>query len=105
MDFSVKYTILPFTIVEVYTPVDETTLGHFTKNAQEPGGQFVNLDTVIVDVTDDLLTMYSCIAPLHITKAEEIIFASRSPTIDDDTLEAMKAVAKKQGLNWDENSL
>lgn len=53
MDFSVRYGPIPFTIVEVYTPTTDKTPGLYTKNVKEPGGQFVNLATVVVDVMKD----------------------------------------------------
>ena len=40
MDFSVKYSFIPFTIKEIYTPVTTTESivpGYFMKNADMPG--------------------------------------------------------------------
>ena len=98
MDFSVKYTFIPFTIKEIYTPVmttEKIVPGFFLKNADMPGSQIVTLPSAIVDVTDDHLIIYSCVDELGIVHAEEIIFATRNPTVTENELEALKAIAAK----------
>ena len=105
MALSVKYTIVPFTITEVYTPYNATTRGWYAKRAKMPGGQLLTLPTVVVDATADTMTLYSCINPLHAAQVNELVFASRSRTIDDATLESMKSVAKTAGVVWDDASL
>ena len=85
MDFKVRYGPIPFTIVELYTPQNASVPGWFIKNAQMPGGKLLNLPTVAVDVHtyggEDTMTLYSCIAPLHAAQVNELVFASRSPTL------------------------
>ena len=109
MDFKVRYTIVPFTIVEVYTPLNASVRGWFNKNAQMPGGKLLNLPTVVVDVKTyggvDTMTLFSCIAPLHAAEVTELVFASRSPTIDDTTLASMKDAARAAGVKWNDANL
>ena len=82
MALSVKYTVVPFTITEVYTPYNATTRGWFAKRAQMPGGKLLTLPTVVVDATADTMTLYTCINPLHAAQVNELVFASRSRTIN-----------------------
>ena len=105
MALSVKYTVVPFTITEVYTPYNATTRGWFAKRAQMPGGKLLTLPTVVVDATADTMTLYSCINPLHAAQVNELVFASRSRTIDDATLDSMKSVAQAAGVTWDDTKL
>merc|ERR1712032_1043605 len=109
MDFRVKYIgeLIPFTINEVYTPVLAKVPGQYIKQANMPGGSLLQLPTVVVDVNDggddkyDAMTLYSCldrIGPIsdpwgnHI---DELVFATRQPTIDGATLDAMKEKARQ----------
>jgi len=107
MDFTVKYGQIPFTIKEAYTPTNDEARGHFIKNAQMPGGKFLSLPTVVVDVhtygDDDTMLLYSCIHPF--TEVQELVFASRSNIIDDATLENMKKVARGTGIAWNDKDL
>ena len=53
MDFNVMYGRTPFTIVEIYTPDPSLGPGRgvYKKRAAEPGGKFIMIPTVVVDVT------------------------------------------------------
>eukprot|EP00656_Telonema_subtile_P001660 TRINITY_DN10726_c0_g1_i1.p1 TRINITY_DN10726_c0_g1~~TRINITY_DN10726_c0_g1_i1.p1 ORF type:complete len:175 (-),score=36.52 TRINITY_DN10726_c0_g1_i1:238-762(-) len=106
MDFAVKYGPIPFTIVEQYTPKNaSTTRGLYTKQAKMPGGKFLTLSTVMVDVTPSSMIMYSCVAPLHAAQVDELVFATRSPEVDAATLAQMKATARGAGVVWDDKRL
>lgn len=111
MDFKVKYTVVPFTIVEQYTPNDANVNGWYTKNAKMPGGDLLSLPTVVVDATSssdglyDTMTLYSCLDPLHAVQVTELIFATRSKDLDKATLEKMKSVARGLGVTWKDSDL
>jgi hypothetical protein len=130
MKFKVDYAFVPFTITEDYAPKGNLT-GYFTKKAQMPGAALLTLPTVVVDVvpsatgdTYDSMTLYSCIHPLnaaevisflirdlmelmnfYMLKVTELIFATRSPTIDATTLAKMEATARAAGVTWENRSL
>ena len=89
---------LPFTLTEVYTPYNSTTRGWYAKKAKMPGSKLLTLPTVIVDATADTMTLFSCINPLHAAQVNELVFATRKPTIDNATLQAMKDVARQLGV-------
>jgi hypothetical protein len=67
VDFHVLYLgrLLPFTIVELYTPDTSGTRGVFVKQADEPGGSLLKLPTVVVDATPDTCAPPHHPAPLH----------------------------------------
>lgn len=110
MDFSVRYGLIPFTIQEIYTPVDPPQLGVYSKGVNEPGGQFVKLQTAFVDVkvgADGLyeqFSVYSCISALGLP-VEEVIFATRSRVPDEAELDQMMQLALKQGVPFKVESL
>merc|ERR1711871_361662 len=104
--FAVKYPFkIPFTIDEYYLPAGE--IAHFTKEAAPPiPGQYgpsklVPLDTVVVDMTVDAsgqytaFTMYSCLRALGV---DELVIATRSPTLSDEELAKMTATAAALGV-------
>jgi hypothetical protein len=117
MAFSVDYITGPFTIIEDYSPTKENITGVYDKNAEPPIGKYqfgglATLPTVVVDVQlapngqeYSTMTLYSCTAPLGATEVTELIFATREPTVDPTVLEAMIAVAKKQGIIWNDSDL
>ena len=109
--FAVKYGPLPFTIVELYDPKNET--GTYNKHVNMPGGSLVNLATVIVDATApddsspyDTLTMFSCLGALG-QSVKEMVFAQRVPITDNNTFALSKMEAVAQGLQvpYDSKSL
>jgi|MDSY01.1.fsa_nt_gb lipocalin len=120
--FSVKYGPIPFTIVEEYSPTSE--VGIYGKVALPPTGPRVQqhplsaakatltLPTVFVDVTTassssthyDTMTLYSCLE-VDGAAVTELVFASRSQTSDPDTLASMEAIARAQGVQWDNETL
>ena len=115
MAFKVDYIgkVVPFTIIENYSPKANLT-GYYTKKAKMPGSSLLTLPTVVVDVIPsssdgsgpyEAMTLYSCINPLHAAQVNELVFASRSRTIDDATLDSMKSVAQAAGVTWDDAKL
>ena len=116
-NFSVRYFgKLPFTIVENYHPIMDKSgsaiTGYYNKNVDEPGGKYVLLPTILVDVTTsaeddsvyDTVTMAVCKSVLGV-EVTEIQFFSRAKPPAPDTLAAMKAVAKAQGVPVDDKGL
>lgn len=133
MPFSVKYGPIPFTIVEEYSPTSE--VGVYSKIALPPvsgeasraasalalsrlgrragGGDTLTLPTVFVDVTTsssgaseyETMTLYSCVQVDDDHIATELIFASRDKDATDETLDEMEAVARAQGVEWDDEDL
>lgn len=109
MDFAVKYDGIPFTIVELY---NETKIpGYYIKRAKMPGSKLLEFPTVIVDVkapadgTDyTRLTMSSCVMKLDLP-ITELVFATRVKNESQAIIEEMEAVARKQGVQWDEKKL
>ena len=108
MDFRVKYGPVPFTIVEDYIPVN-TSRGVFVKQAEMPGSGLLTLPTVVVDAqlhgtgsgqssVYDTLTLFSCTSKLGLL-VTELIFATRSPSIDVADLAAMQKTATAQGVH------
>jgi hypothetical protein len=98
----------PIKLKEDLTPYDDRK-GFFEKKGGSllKAGEIAQLTmpTVVVEVTDDLLTLYSCLDLFNAVEVSELVFASRSPTIDDATLQAMKDFAVKQGIEWEESDL
>lgn len=113
MDFSVKYGPLPFTIVEIYDPVNASQPGLYLKHVNEPGGKLLNLKTAMVDVTEsadgklyETVTMYSCVNILG-ANVVEVVYAMREPLDADnmETLSGMEATAKSLGVTYDPSKL
>ena len=109
--FSVKYGPLPFTIVELYDPLNAT--GMYLKHVNMPGGKLLKLETVMVDATApnattpyETLTMISCVDVAGI-EVQEVIFAMRAPLDSGNhaTLEKMESTAKALGAKWDDSKL
>ena len=101
-DFKVRYGPLPFTIVENYDPQEE--VAHYMKTAQEPGGQFLKLNTVVVDAVkqddgsyDDLI-LYSCIDAVDLVPVIELNIATRNREVDKDKLDSLIKRAKVLGV-------
>ena len=82
MDFSVKYGIIPFTIVEHYTVMNASIRGYYKKNAKMPGGQLLTLPTVVVSAKGgssigyDSMILYSCLNVVA-SKVEEVVIATK----------------------------
>ena len=92
-DFSVKYGSIPFTITEVYKPNDSAT-GLYSKSVDEPGGRFVQLSTVVVDVQrDDYLILFSCLGPVH-----EIVVATRARSPSDASVKRLLNMSRSLGV-------
>jgi hypothetical protein len=110
MPFAVKYGPVPFTIVELYDPQNQT--GMYLKHVNMPGGKLLQLDTVIVDVTAkdatspyETVMMVSCVSvgiPIN-----EVVFAMRKPLDSSNiaTLRDMETVARNLGVSWNEKQL
>ncbi len=86
--------------------------GYYNKNVDEPGGKYVLLPTILVDVTTsakddsvyDTMTLAVCKSVLGV-QVSEIQFFSRAKPPAPDALAAMKAIAKAQGVPVDEKGL
>lgn len=109
MAFKVDYGKMPFTIQEEYHATNTT--GYYIKEADMPGAGFLKLPTAVVDVTlqqsggrYDTMILFSCTTKLGI-EIPELVFASRSPTMDSSDLEKLQAAAKAQGVQWDAQKL
>jgi hypothetical protein len=112
--FSVDYGPIPFSIVEVYQPT--SVVGLYGKSAVPPfskpgSAATLTLPTVFVDVTApspsspyDTMTLYSCLE-VDGHAVTELIFATRDKDVSDDSLAAMEAAAKAQGLDWEDGNL
>lgn len=93
-DFSVRYGAIPFTITEIYTPSADQTAGLYTKTVNEPGGQFVKLNTVLVEAErDDHVIIYSCLGPIN-----EIVIATRERYPDVAVVDRLLARASSLGI-------
>jgi len=78
-------------------------------------GDTLTLPTVFVDVTTtapsssateyETMTLYSCVQVDDDHIATELVFASRDKDATDETLDAMEAVARAQGVEWDDADL
>ena len=115
MAFKVDYIgkVVPFTIIENYSPKANLT-GYYTKKAKMPGSSLLTLPTVVVDVVPsssdgsgpyEAMTLYSCINPAHAAQVTELVIATRSPTIEADTLSKLEATARAAGVTWNEKHL
>ncbi|GMI36965.1 hypothetical protein TrRE_jg7148 [Triparma retinervis] len=108
MDFSVKYGPLPFTITEVYTPevVDPPSPGLFEKNADVPGGKFLKLPTVLVDVAEDYsaMTIYSCLE-VGGQAVRELVIATREEEADEDYVRELIDQAIEAGVDIDADKI
>jgi len=112
MAFDVTYdgTKVPFTIGEIYTPDPSLGAGRgvYKKRAQEPGGKFIEIPTVVVDLATspdgryETMTLYSCTA---FGAFHELVFATRARTASASVLGAMEGAAKALGVTWDEKDL
>ena len=71
MAFKVNYGKIPFTITELYTQNQPPVNGFYTKTAEMPGGKFLKLSTVFVDVRKQfrftLNILYTRSAPEYIS--------------------------------------
>eukprot|EP00928_Gymnodinium_smaydae_P029093 TRINITY_DN2200_c0_g1_i1.p1 TRINITY_DN2200_c0_g1~~TRINITY_DN2200_c0_g1_i1.p1 ORF type:complete len:238 (+),score=18.18 TRINITY_DN2200_c0_g1_i1:46-714(+) len=125
MDFSVRYLgrLVPFTIKEIYTPRGESGSseqpipGLYSKNVDEPGGKWLTLPTVVVDVGHevdgkyDFMILYSCLDQLGSVnipfgaKLHALTIATREDTIDPKFLDALITTAHAQGVVFDDKSL
>eukprot|EP00040_Diaphanoeca_grandis_P043779 m.10243 g.10243 ORF g.10243 m.10243 type:complete len:200 (+) comp8200_c0_seq1:80-679(+) len=110
IDFKVDYGPIPFTIVEVYTPINSATKGYYIKEARMPGAQFLQLRTAVVDVGHNgmapytTMTLYSCVNKLGI-KVPELVFATRDRTPNATVLAEMEKTARSLGVQWDDKNL
>ncbi|GMI58769.1 hypothetical protein TeGR_g7807 [Tetraparma gracilis] len=107
MDFKVKYGPIPFTITELYAP--GSSQGVYTKKADMPGGDLLQLPSVVVDVTEgeggyDAFTIYSCLE-IGGQAVRELVIATREPEAAKEDLESMVQVARDAGVDVDLDSL
>ena len=89
----------PYTFTESYKPLDSDVKGWFSGFATVLP---VEIPTVIVDVTEEYMILYSCAYPLHKYKFEPLCFFTKEPTIEDELLEKMKGIARDVGVIWDD---
>lgn len=85
MAFKVNYGKIPFTITELYTQNQPPVNGFYTKTAEMPGGKFLKLSTVFVDVSksDSLLINIYILGELRSTLASrQCIWERRIPPSD-----------------------
>ncbi|GMI17286.1 hypothetical protein TrLO_g658 [Triparma laevis f. longispina] len=89
MAFSVKYGPIPFTINEIYSPLTNSPLpGLFNKKVDMPGGKYLTIPTVILDVAEDYSTMslYSCLELPGENAIKELVIATLDPNPPQETL-------------------
>ena len=87
--------------------------GLFVKRLSRPVGRILQLPTVVVDVGAEAaapmpyntLTLFSCATPFPGVVLRELVFVARRPEPDSAVLERMKAVARAQGLDWNDRQL
>eukprot|EP00750_Incisomonas_marina_P009590 INCI16051.4.p1 GENE.INCI16051.4~~INCI16051.4.p1 ORF type:complete len:125 (-),score=23.23 INCI16051.4:140-514(-) len=108
--FKVDYGQIPFTMQEIYSPDANRTTGYFVKRVKAPGSQLLELPTVVVDATTAAdgayvtATLYSCTVKLGLV-VPELVLMTTSRSVDNGTLDQMEAVAKKQGVQWNDADL
>merc|ERR1711907_164570 len=111
MSLHVHYGFIPFTLVERYTPVESdpsgNTNGMYSKTAEMPGGSLLKLPTAVVDATPhssggtyETMTLFSCTVGV-----QELVIATRDKTISTAQLEALKATARTQGVEFSDSDL
>jgi len=114
-DFSVLYGSQPFTIVERYAPEDSMKKGVYKKYVDIPfgipGGSLVKLPTAVVMAElspdgsrYDSVVLSSCSGFL-ITTIQELVIASRKPSMDEQQLRVLLQAAREQGVNFQEADL
>jgi len=90
-----------------------SSVRRYTKTANMPGGKFLKLDTVFVDVTKaaantteqvyQTMTIFSC---LHaVATVTEVVFATRMMDTPPAVLTSMEGVARAHGVQWQDSSL
>lgn len=109
--FEVKYGPIPFTITEIYDPVNASEPGWYTKHVNVPGGKLLKFATVIVDATMSpdgsqysTLTTFGCVSLLGVP-VYELVFATRQKTPPAIVLRTMEATARKLGVMWKPSDL
>lgn len=110
MDFSVKYGIIPFTIVEHYTVMNASIRGYYKKNAKMPGGQLLTLPTVVVSAKGgssigyDSMILYSCLNVVA-SKVEEVVIATKKKIISDEELKSLIQIVMDKIPSFDVSDL
>ena len=110
MDFAVRYGKLPFSILELYTPINQDEPGVYRKRVKMPGSKLTQLDCAFVDATMgsdgmyDTMSIYCCLDILG-KQIYEINFATRAETVQQSVIQSMEDVARAAGVTWDENKL
>ena len=110
MDFAVRYGKLPFSILEVYTPMSSDEPGVYRKRVKMPGSKLTQLDCAVVDATKgdgdmyETMTLYCCLDILG-KQIFEINFATRAASVAPSVMESMENVARTVGVTWDEKKL
>jgi len=101
VDFKVDYGPIPFTIVEQYT--NNGTMAYYNKNAKEPGGKLLTIQTVVVDVVEsadksryDSVSLYSCIS-VGVSVTEAVI-ATRTKIMDPTDVKVLEDKFFAQGV-------
>jgi len=101
--FTATYGPAPFTIAESYEPKDEQVEpGMYTKTATPPfnlpGKNLLKIPTVVADVDDEVLILYSCL-DAKLTGVKEVVIATRSKILEDGKLESIVQRAKDLGID------
>ena len=100
MRFRAKYGPVPFALTETYTPMANASSGLYWKRAQVPGGKLLKLRTVVVDVNPaagGVFVLFSCVGLI-----KELVVASRTGTLDNETLAESLAMAHKLGVPFED---
>ena len=100
MRFRVKYGPVPFALTETYTPMANASSGLYWKRARVPGGGLLKLRTVVVDVSPaagGVFVLFSCAGPI-----KELVVASRTSTLDNETLAESLALAHRLGVPFED---
>ena len=103
VDFSVRYGRLPFHLDEIYTPV--ATSAVFTKRAGIPGGKLLRLPTVVVDVTQESLILFSCLAEPLLPTVTELVIASRTRNVTNAFVEKQLNLSHALGVPFAEEKV
>ena len=83
---------------ENYAQQDE--IAHYSKTAHAPGGKYLKLNTVVVDIVEqedgtyDDLILYSCIDALDEVPVIELNILNRHKNISKDKLDSLVKKAK-----------
>ena len=75
--------------------------GGYTKHAAMPGGSLLQLPTVVVDVTDEAITLFACVDVPLVGHVPELVVATRARVPSSDVVEQQIALASSLGVPFD----